>query len=252
MSVPTTPADLLKGTVNLLLKETSPTTSNGFHSFGNIVDPEIDPASDFVEHMTARDGVLVPDKRSRVARRFAMAFGVDEFGIQNMRYALFGDTDTAFTQASASVTDQAVTLYHDLYVELGKYMLSNVVVTNVGDTVTYVEGTDYEVDTAAGLLMAINGGAISDAGSVEVDYDHAAIAQRQFAEKSTNPIIEGLGRLIIFGDDGKKFRLSFPKLSIAVDGTLGVNAEDFSNMRFRMEALKSGNSALYTLEQLAA
>lgn len=86
---------------------------------------------------------------------------------------------SAYTQASGSVSDEAVTARLDQWVKLTKKQVSSPVVEDVTDTTTYVLGTDYEVNYVAGLLRALSSGSISEGDVLHVDFDHAAIAGAQ-------------------------------------------------------------------------
>lgn len=72
----------------------------------------------------------------------------------------------------ASVTAEAVTAISGAFVGLVYRGVSIVVVQDVTDTTTYVEGTDYNVNYEAGMLEIIAGGGIADTDVLHVDYDY--------------------------------------------------------------------------------
>jgi len=90
--------------------------------------------------------------------------------------AAFFGTNSALTQAEASVSNQAVTSIADKWVELGKYMISTVVVKNEAGAVTYEEGTDYEVNPRLGMVKALSTGTIAAGAALKVSYAHAAVS----------------------------------------------------------------------------
>lgn len=81
------------------------------------------------------------------------------------------------TVTSGTLTDVAVTAVLDAWVEIGHENLAatGITVKNVSGTVTYVEGTDYELNRRLGFLKALSTGAIV-AGAVHVSGAKNAIA----------------------------------------------------------------------------
>lgn len=94
--------------------------------------------------------------------------------------AAFFGTNAAFTQSAGETgaTPIEVTTVPDKWVEIGKKMISEVVVKNDGGTLTYVEGTHYLINPRLGMIKAISGasGGIADNAVVEITCDYAAIA----------------------------------------------------------------------------
>ncbi len=93
--------------------------------------------------------------------------------------AAFFGTSSAFTQTADPLADQAVTTIADRYVEIGKKMISNVVVKNTAGDTTYESGTDYAINPRLGMIMALSSGAIAADESVKVSCDCEAIAGTQ-------------------------------------------------------------------------
>lgn len=77
-------------------------------------------------------------------------------------------------KASGSVTDEAVTGYHDKFLKLAHVKVSTVVVTDSGGSTTYVAGTDYVLYADEGMIEILSTGSITDAQALLVDYDYAA------------------------------------------------------------------------------
>lgn len=97
-----------------------------------------------------------------------------EWNAANLAWALSG-TKTERTGSGASVTDEAVTaLPAGEYAPLAYRDVSAVVVQDVTDTTTYVEGTDYTLDAKLGLITIIAGGSITATDVLHVDYTYAA------------------------------------------------------------------------------
>lgn len=94
---------------------------------------------------------------------------------EGMALAVLG-TITTMTQAGSTATDEVVVAKLNAWVQLAFQNLtaSSVVLTNSGATVTYVEGTDYEIDYTLGQVRAL--ATITDNQSLKIDYAYGAIA----------------------------------------------------------------------------
>jgi len=79
-------------------------------------------------------------------------------------------------QAGGNVTDEPVTIATlGTPVALTKRQVSAVVVKNTAGSTTYVAGTDYTVDAAAGTVTALASGGITAGQSLKVSYTAAAL-----------------------------------------------------------------------------
>ncbi len=127
----------------------------------------------------------------------------------------FSGTSAALAQTAAAVVDQPVIAVHDKWVELGKMMVSLVVVEHTTGLPVYVLGTDYEVNTRLGMVMVKSTGAILNGASLNVSYSHALIAGSRVSGATRSSVLarvvvdgmeQSTGRNFIF--NGKKVRLS--------------------------------------------
>jgi hypothetical protein len=91
----------------------------------------------------------------------------------NLRKLWLG-TQKTLAEAAVTVTGQTISLSKAGWTQITKTTsgvvadvrnldLATVVLTNAAASTTYVRGTDYEVDEWAGMLRAVDGGAIADA-----------------------------------------------------------------------------------------
>lgn len=99
-----------------------------------------------------------------------------EVNKDSISMALFG-TATALNQGSGTVTDEVITAVKGKHIQLSKGNIAEAgfIVTNSAATVTYVLGTDYEVNYRLGLLHILTGGSIVDSTSLKVDFTYNAI-----------------------------------------------------------------------------
>ena len=99
---------------------------------------------------------------------------LNEVNKESMVIALLGTTADV-TQTGGSITAEAIVAKLDKWVPLTKGSLTGAqTVTNSGATVTYVLGTDYEVNKAMGWIKAIVGGAIAGDAALKVTSTYGA------------------------------------------------------------------------------
>ena len=113
------------------------------------------------------------------------ALEVAEVNRESLALAVLGTVAT-YTQAGATVTNEAIVVDLGEWQPLANASVSAVVVTNSAGTVTYVAGTDYEVNATLGWVRALAGGAIADSSTIHVDYTAAAVSGHRI-RGATNP-----------------------------------------------------------------
>lgn len=101
-----------------------------------------------------------------------------EWNAANLAWALSGSA-VALTTGSAAVTDEAITApAADEWIQVGgankRRNISAVTVTTSPAGTTYVEDTDYKIDSALGLFTIISTGSISEDDALLIDYSYAA------------------------------------------------------------------------------
>ncbi|KWT81143.1 hypothetical protein [Candidatus Magnetominusculus xianensis] len=121
--------------------------------------------------------------------------------------------------------------------------------TTVGQTVTdgtavwtcrkltYTKTTDYEIDYVLGRIAAVQGGAITDGQSLEVDYSHGAATVNTIF-LSTNQKIEVFIRLV--GHDianDRNINLELYKVSLSPSGDVEFVKEDYATLEFTGDIL---------------
>lgn len=127
----------------------------------------------------------------------------------------FSGVASTLTQSSGALAAQVMTMRLGKWVESGKLMISNPVLTNSEATTTYVLGTDYAINPRLGLVLATLGGAITDLQSCKFSCDYAAVNGTKIvgatkANVEARIVIDGkersTGRNFIF--NGKRVRLA--------------------------------------------
>ena len=128
--------------------------------------------------------------------------------------------DAAYSQGGGTVTDEAVTAKLGKFIDLSKQNITaaSVVVTNSGDTVTYVEGTDYNVNYAMGWLEILESGSITADEALLVDFAHGAISGTK-VKGGTVPSVKG--KLELDGNnlfDGTPLSVTIWEVTLTADG----------------------------------
>lgn len=158
---------------------------------------------------------------------------------QSLFVASFFGTNSAFTQAAGETggTPIEVTTIPDKWVEIGKMMISEVVVKNEGGTVTYEEGTHYQINPRLGMIRAISGvsGGIADSAVVEITCDFAAIAGTQMAAMTKSNVRI---RIKLDGqnyDDGRNFVSEIYQMRLAPSNAFSFVGTEYAEATFEGE-----------------
>ena len=146
--------------------------------------------------------------------------------------AAFFGTNSVFTQDADSLAAAPVTTIADRFVEIGKLKLSNVVVKDVTDATTYVEGTDYQLNLTMGMIKAIAGGGIASGAVVHISADYAAInGTKMKAMTKSNVRI----RVKLDGqnfEDGREFIGDIYQMRLAPTSEFSLVGSDFVDVSF--------------------
>ena len=141
----------------------------GLEFIGNVSELMLNPQTEKIEHTESQTGNNSVDKVIERGLKVEMTMTMDSMASANLARMVFG---TVTTDSAATITAET----HKAYI--GKYLIvKNINVqtftslTDVGGATTYVAGTDYEViDLAAGMILILEGGAITDGQELEANY----------------------------------------------------------------------------------
>jgi len=120
--------------------------------------------------------------------------------------------------------------YPGYYIDLPHRDVSALVITNADGSTTYVSGTDYELDSAPGMVKILADGNITEGQALDVVYDYAAITGTKM-EGGGNPTIKG--RLKMDGENlatGERIELDIYEAQIVPTGGVDFMSEDFVNI----------------------
>ena len=137
----------------------------------------------------------------------------------------------SIAQTAGSMTAVTFVAKLDQWVDTGKRQLGAVLtLTNTGATVTYVENTDYVVNRPMGWIMALAGGAITDAASVNVSGAYAGATGRKIkgstrTEVRAEIIFDGINQA-----DGTQCTVKVWEAVLSADSAFDFLADDFGNV----------------------
>lgn len=155
---------------------------------------------------------------------------LNEVNKESMTIALLG-TSAVSTQASGTLTDQAVTIKKDRWVSIGKEnLLGPIVVENSAGAVTYNEGVDYVLNLDLGLIKVLPDSAIVDAATLNVSGGYGAISSTKISG-ATNTDIRA--KIIFDGKnqaDGLPVKVTVWEAIIAADAAFDFLADDFNTV----------------------
>lgn len=188
MATAQTSSNYLSGQGVLLLATKDATTgepNSGFRPVGNVSALSIGNETTEFEHKESQSGIRAVDLTLTTEINVNVNFTMESLISENLALALKG---AAANVAMGSVTDEAITAYHDLWSPTDFIDISSVVLTDSGGITTYTVDTDYEVDPAAGAIRVLSTGTIADLASLLVDYSYGAQETVNALTVSANPI----------------------------------------------------------------
>lgn len=216
-----------------------PSGTNGFIDLGNAPNFSVSQTVEKKEHFSSRSGLQVKDATVVTKITGAGKFTLDEPNITNLNFFIMGDVIADISQASGTLSAQAFTAREDKWITLGKRKLSSVVVKDVTDAITYVLGTDYELEADAGLLMALSAGAIADAAILHVSCNYAAATMNR-ADGGSKTQWEGDFWFVGAPPKGKVTDVK-GYVNLAPEGEIPMIGEDWQSFGFTVEFVENTN-----------
>lgn len=207
-----------------------------------------------LEHFSSTGGVKEKDLDVLLQIDRNATITCDNVSLENMKLFLVGEIAT-IAEVVASITDEVHSVKPGHFYQIGKTAakpsgvrnIESVVVTDVGAVTTFVEGTDYEVDLATGMLEitpTADGGNITEE-DIEVDYD-TTLNSRDQLSTSTKSI---KGELVYIADNpqGANKDLLAPSVVMAPSGDFNFIGEELAQVAFEVSFNKKDDatSAIY-------
>lgn len=205
---------------------------------GNVTNFAITPTVESLDHFTSRSGIREKDLTVDTSLAFMAKWTTDEYALWNLMLAVLTTTTETFAQGTGHQINEPVTMRTDKWMKLGGEdggrNIHDIVVTNTAHTVTYVEGTDYNVDRAVGRLFGVDGGNIANGQEVHVDYHYDA-TQHSYVRGGEDQSINAFLRFVGDPAQGPVMEGQFWKVRVKPSGDIGFISEEFSTLEFEGE-----------------
>lgn len=200
---------------------------------------EIKASGDIKEQISKDKGLYgVVTASVAIPKPVELSIEITNFDKESLAMAVMGDS-AVLSSGGGTVTAEDVTAKLNTFVPLAHQNVTadSVVVTNTGATVTYVEGTDYEINYLLGLIEAK--ATITDGQEINVTYAHGAISGYQVNGSTVSQIKTWLqldGRNLV---DNTALIITIDRALLTSDSALDFMGSDFSkfSMKGRAELL---------------
>jgi hypothetical protein len=175
MTTEVTGALQIKGTVYINTKING--VFQGLKQVPGVIDFNVTPKSKTITQVSkdrATAGQVTAVASMQEPAELKLKFSA--FNSNMMAIAMMGES-SVLSGGANTVTNEVIAAKLDCFVKLASRNISagTVVLTDAAtDLVTYVEGTDYTVNYALGMIQALSTGSIVNAASLHVDYANAA------------------------------------------------------------------------------
>ena len=205
---------------------------------GNVTEFTITPTVESLDHYTSRSGIWEKDLTVDTSLALMAKWTTDEYALWNLMLAVLTTSVQTFSQGTGHQVNEPVVMHIDRWMKIGGddggRNIHDVVVTNTAHTVTYVEGTDYELDRTVGRLKGVSGGNISEGQTVHVDYNHDA-TQHSYIRGGENQSINAFLRFVGDPAQGPVEEAELWKVRVKPAGDIGFISEEFSTLQFEGE-----------------
>jgi hypothetical protein len=120
------------------------------------------------------DSVVIPGSAT-------LDIETDDASAEALQYMLLGAMSALSTAAGtvSSGSPESVTGHLNYWVKLANRNVSNVVVKDSANAITYSASTDYVLDAVAGMIKPLAGGTITDGATLHVSYSYGALSGSQ-------------------------------------------------------------------------
>lgn len=230
-----------KGVVYFNRKDQATGLYKGERDLGNAPAFSFSAALDKLEHYSSRGGLKAKDKEIISQITPSLAFTLDEVTTDNLALLVLADVETV-TQTTLAIVDEAKKAYQGRRIELAYRGITLVTVKDSTNTTTYINGTDYIIDTTLkddkiGRIYIPPTSTIPDGSDVKVSYTRGAITYKKIKAFAQTQV-EGFLRFVSDNPAGQQMELRAWRVSLTPTGDTALIGEDWSTLGFSGEILK--------------
>lgn len=230
--------------------------ADGFRDLGNAPEFGITVSVEDVRHQSSRSQLKFTDKRCTVSQEVGVTFILDEMNFQNLADYFSGGTETFTNTHDTAWVGHELALVGGTVIKVGNwYQLKSDAGDRVydlgaaglaysleqdpaGTPLVLIEGTDYEIDEAMGLVRFIAGGpaTMADGDAVGLEITTGATVGQDLDQVNALTQADVTGALLFIQtnacDQGNKSEYLFHKVSLSSDGDLPLIGDDIQTASF--------------------
>lgn len=235
-------------------------TPGGERYIGNTPEFNMTLEEEELEHFNSDAGVREQDDSISLETTRSGSFVTDNIDPKNLALYFFGSHNIKVVTGATVNAEAHLNVEQGLYYQLGTGANNpagvrglalwstgpnvNVLVQDDADVVTYIEGTDYEVDMTLARIYIIPGGNITDGDEIHVSYKTATKNRAQVISGSS--AIQGALRFVAVNPKGDNVDFYMPKVSVSPNGDYNLKGEEWQQIPFSVKILKkAGQEAIY-------
>jgi len=209
--------------------------------FGKTDGISFSTSVEWKEHYDSEGCTQLLDAKYPSKKSAEIKFDTSEITLEMQNKAFLGDiVETNQAIATAEPVTVAGTLVKEgSIVDIGYYNTTILVVQDVTDLITYVEGTDYNFDAKSGYITIIpsgDGGSITTGDVLHLTVTAPAITMNTSATMKNSALI---GRFIVItsSQTGNNYKYTFKNASVTQDGEFLLKGEEIGKLSFSGSAM---------------
>ena len=209
--------------------------------FGKTDGISLSTTVEWKEHFDSEGCTQLLDARYPSKSTASISFSTSEVTLEMQNKAFLGDivsADQVIATAEAVVV--AGTLVKEgSIVDIGYFNATVLVVEDVTDLITYVEGTDYTFDAKSGYITIIssaNGGSITTGDVLHLTVTAPAIVMNVSATMKQSSL-QGRFVVITSSQTGNNYKYTFKNVSVTQEGDFMIKGEEIATISFAGSAL---------------
>lgn len=220
-------------------------TPGAFVYFGNTPELAISTTSEDLKHYSAEAGIKELDASVALRTDRSLTLSTDNISPENMALLFLGTKEVVATAAGHVVAEAipGASVVKGGLIQLGVVPTNllgarNVTAVTVSKGgVALVEGTDYEVIPASGMIHILPESAtVGDGDALTVDYSVPASTSERILSGSV--AIEGAFRFISENATGTDTDFLMPYVRLMPDGDYALKGDDWQTIKFKGDVLK--------------
>lgn len=224
----------------------------GERYLGNTTVFNVTVESESLDHFDSDQGIRVKDDSTVLEVNRSATITTDNVSVENVALFLMGDIST-ITQTAVAVTAEEINgVLEGRFYQLGKTTINpqglrgvTAVTVTIAPATPAVLDTDYTLDADMGRIYIVEGGGITDADDLLVDYTPVANSRQRVATNN-DASLTGALRFIAKNPKGTSRDWYMPQVTLRPEGDFALKGDDWIAMNFAVEiGAPTGQSAIY-------